>query len=45
MAKKTSTGALTKEQHAFQDKRYAEGHQYDYVIIGTAVQRSPWAHS
>ncbi len=35
MAKKTSTGALTKEQHAFQDKRYAEGHQYDYVIIGT----------
>ena len=35
MSKKSSTGALTKEQHAAQDARYAEGHEYDYVIIGT----------
>lgn len=35
MAKKSSTSALTKEQHAAQDRRYAEGHAYDYVIIGT----------
>jgi len=35
MAKKSSTSALTKEQHTAQDKRYAEGHEYDYVIIGT----------
>ncbi|MBI4836504.1 MAG: NAD(P)/FAD-dependent oxidoreductase [Candidatus Abawacabacteria bacterium] len=35
MAKKSSTSALTKEQHLAQDKRYAEGHVYDYVIIGT----------
>ncbi len=35
MAKKSSTSALTAEQHAAQDKRYAEGHEYDYVIIGT----------
>ncbi len=35
MAKKSSTSALTKEQHAAQDRRYAENHQYDYVIIGT----------
>lgn len=35
MAKKSSTSALTKEQHAAQDRRFAEGHQYDYVIIGT----------
>jgi phytoene dehydrogenase-like protein len=33
--KKSSTSALTPEQHAEQDKRYAQGHQYDYVIIGT----------
>lgn len=33
--KKSSTGALTAEQHAAQDARYAEGHAYDYVIIGT----------
>lgn len=33
--KKSSTSALTKEQHAAQDARYAEGHRYDYVIIGT----------
>lgn len=35
MAKKSSTSALTKEQHQIQDARYAEGHAYDYVIIGT----------
>ncbi|MBI2990176.1 MAG: NAD(P)/FAD-dependent oxidoreductase [Candidatus Magasanikbacteria bacterium] len=35
MSKKSSTGALTLEQRAAQDARYAEGHQYDYVIIGT----------
>lgn len=33
--KKSSTSALTREQHAAQDARYAEGHTYDYVIIGT----------
>lgn len=33
--KKSSTSALTKEQHATQDARYAEGRTYDYVIIGT----------
>lgn len=32
-----STGALSPEQHAEQDKRYAEGHQYDFVIIGTGI--------
>ncbi len=35
MAKKSSTGALTKEQHVEQDKRYAKNHEYDYVFIGT----------
>ncbi len=35
MAKKSSTTALTPEQKAAQDARYAEGHRYDYVIIGT----------
>ncbi len=35
MAKKSSTGALTKEQHEAQDKRYAQNHEYDYVIIGS----------
>jgi phytoene dehydrogenase-like protein len=33
--KKSSTSALIKEQHAAQDARYAQGHSYDYVIIGT----------
>jgi len=35
MAKKSSTSALSKDQHAAQDARYNEGHTYDYVIIGT----------
>jgi phytoene dehydrogenase-like protein len=35
MTKKSSTSALTPDQHAKQDKLYAEGHEYDYVIIGT----------
>lgn len=35
MAKKSSTGELTVEQHAKQDQTYAQNHQYDYVIIGT----------
>lgn len=35
MAKKSSTGALTPEQHAIQDALYAQNHQYDYVIVGT----------
>lgn len=35
MSKKNSTGALTKEMKAAQDKRYQENHKYDYVIIGT----------
>lgn len=30
-----STSALTEEQHAAQDKRYAQGRTYDYVIVGT----------
>jgi phytoene dehydrogenase-like protein len=33
--KKSSTSALTPAQHEAQDKRYAEGHSYDYVIVGT----------
>jgi all-trans-retinol 13,14-reductase len=32
-----STGALSKEQHQFQNTRYQENHTYDYVIIGTGV--------
>lgn len=32
-----STGALTPEQHAAQDKIYAEGHEYDYLIIGSGI--------
>ena len=35
MPKKSSTGALTNAQHAAQDARYAEHHNYDYIIIGT----------
>ena len=35
MTKNHSTSALTPEQHAAQDNRYAEGHEYDYVIVGT----------
>ncbi|MEK7073001.1 MAG: NAD(P)/FAD-dependent oxidoreductase [Patescibacteria group bacterium] len=35
MAKKSSTTALTPEQRAAQDARYAEGHAYDVVIVGT----------
>lgn len=34
MVKKSSTGALTPEQHAEQDERYAQGHKYDYLFIG-----------
>lgn len=34
MTKQHSTGALTEEQHQQQDKIYAEGHDYDYLIIG-----------
>lgn len=34
MAKKSSTGALSPEQHAAQDARYAQGHTYDYLFIG-----------
>lgn len=35
MTKKGSTTALTAEQHKAQDERYAQGHEYDYLIIGT----------
>lgn len=35
MAKKSSTSALTAEQHAEQDRLYKLGHVYDYVIVGT----------
>lgn len=35
MAIKHSTSALTAAQKAAQDARYAEGHTYDYVIIGS----------
>lgn len=34
---KISTGALTKEQHQKQNERYAENHNYDYVIIGSGI--------
>jgi len=34
MAKKSSTGALTPEQHAAQDAIYEQRHQYDYLFIG-----------
>lgn len=34
MAKKSSTGALTPEQHAAQDAIYAAGNKYDYLFIG-----------
>ena len=33
--KKHSSGALSKEERKEQDRIYAEGHEYDYVIIGT----------
>ncbi len=33
--KKSSSGALTKEQKAKQDERYRQQHTYDYIIIGT----------
>lgn len=32
-----STGALSAEQHAAQEKRFSEHHQYDYVFIGTGI--------
>lgn len=35
MAIKHSTSALTADQKAAQDARYAEGHDYDYVLIGS----------
>ena len=35
--RKHSTGALTREEIEHQDRRYAEGHRYDDVIIGTGV--------
>lgn len=35
MAKKNSTGALTEEQKKAQNDRYAQNHEYDYVIVGT----------
>lgn len=35
MVKKSSTTALKAEDHARQDRLYATGHQYDFVIVGT----------
>lgn len=35
--KKSSTGALSKAQKRFQDDRYAQGHTYDYVILGSGM--------
>lgn len=35
MAIKHSTSALSTEDHARQDACYAQGHTYDYVIVGT----------
>lgn len=32
---KRSTTALTPEQHAAQDARYAQNHEYDYIIVGS----------
>lgn len=42
MAKK-STGSLTPSQKAAQDKLYAKGHRYDYVIIGTGMSALSFA--
>ena len=33
--KKHSTTALTPEEHQKQDLRFTDGHEYDYVFIGT----------
>lgn len=35
MTKKSSTSALNPDQKTAQDRRYAEGQEYDYLIIGT----------
>lgn len=35
MAVKHSTSALSKEDHEKQDKLFAQGNEYDYLIIGT----------
>jgi all-trans-retinol 13,14-reductase len=35
MAIRHSTSALSKEDHEKQDKLYEEGHEYDYVIVGS----------
>jgi len=35
--KKSSTGALTPEQQEAQNKRFAEGHEYDYIIVGSGM--------
>ncbi|MDP3970544.1 MAG: NAD(P)/FAD-dependent oxidoreductase [bacterium] len=35
MALRPSTGKLTDEQIKAQDERYAQNHEYDYVIIGS----------
>lgn len=32
-----STSALSAEEHADQDKVYSEGHEYDYLIIGSGI--------
>ena len=35
--KRHSTGALTPDQHTKQDALYAQGHTYDYIIMGTGI--------
>lgn len=40
---KRSTGALTPAQKAAQDRRYNQGHQYDYVVIGTGMSALTFA--
>jgi len=37
MTRLHSTGALTEQQTADQNERYVEGHEYDYVIVGTGI--------
>lgn len=37
MERTRSTGALSQSRHEEQDRRYGEGHQYDYIIIGTGM--------
>lgn len=37
MGKRKSTLALTEEDHKRQDERFAQGYEYDYVVIGSGL--------